>query len=283
MRILIAGCGYVGLRLADRLNGLGHQVFGLRRNPEGPLPFLIWCRGDLTSTEPLLLPERIDAVVLAAGLRRDADERYQALFVDGYARLLETLRHTSLKRLVMVSTTGVFAEADGAWVTEASPVDSSRSPSRYYLDAEQQVLDARCSSVVVRLSGIYGPERFRLIREVREGRAVICPPPAHYLNHLHADDAAGAIAHLVTLADPEPLYIASDREPADRNTVLQWIADELGAGELPLDPRPEARPGRRSGNKRCDASRLLASGYTFAFPTFREGYRDLMARGLDKS
>lgn len=280
MRILIAGCGYVGLRVAERLNGLGHQVFGLRRNPEGVVPSLIWCRGDLTSTDPLLLPEGLDAVVLAAGLRRDTDDRYQALFVDGYARLLETLRHRSLKRLVLVSTTGVFAETEGGWVTESSPVDISRSPSRYYIAAEEQVLASRFSSVVVRLSGIYGPDRFRLIRDVRDGRAVRIPPPIHYLNHLHADDAAGAIAHLALLPDAASLYIASDREPADRNVVLQWISTELGKGEIPLAAPPAALPARRSGNKRCDASRLVKSGYVFSFPTFREGYRDLITRGV---
>lgn len=283
MRILIAGCGYVGLRLAERLNGLGHQVFGLRRNPEGVVPSLIWCRGDLTSRDPILLPERLDAVVLAAGLRRDTEDRYQALLVDGYGRLLESIRHSSVHRVVMLSTTGVFAETNGGWVTESSPVDESRSPSRYYLAAEEQVLASRFSSVVVRLSGMYGPERIRLIREVREGRAACFPPPVHYLNHLHADDAAGAIAHLTLLPEPSSLYIVSDREPADRNDVLQWISSELGRGELPLAKQIEERPERRSGNKQCDATRLIESGYSFLFPTYREGYRDLLARGIDKS
>jgi len=279
MRILIAGCGYVGLRLAERLNGLGHQVFGLRRSPGGVVPSLIWCRGDLTSTEPILLPERLDAVVLAAGLRRDTEDRYQALLVDGYGRFLESIRHSSVRRLVMVSTTGVFAETDGGWVTESSPVNVDRSPSRYYLAAEELALASRFSSVVVRLSGIYGPDRFRLIREVRDGQAIRLPPPVHYLNHLHADDAAGAIAHLTLLPASEPLYIASDREPADRNEVLQWISTELGKGELPLSDRTEIRPERRSGNKRCNASLLVKSGYTFVFPTYREGYRHMMTQG----
>ncbi len=281
MNILIAGCGYVGLRLAGILHGSGHQVFGLRRNPEGLLPFLNWCRGDLTSSEPLALPEPIDAVVLTAGLRSDTEDRYRSLFVDGYARLINQLfnRATPPRRLVMVSTTGVFAESDGGRVDESSAVDDHRTPSRYYLAAEKTVLSTGAGATVVRLSGIYGPGRFRLIREVRERRAFHIPPPAHYLNHLHTDDAAGAIAHILALGTPAPIYIASDLEPADRNDVLQWISHHLGMGDIPVAHATDARPGRRSGNKRCDSSLLVRSGFQFRFPTYREGYARLISDG----
>lgn len=278
MNVLIAGCGYVGMRVAELLHTQGHAVWALRRSPGEPLPFLRWVQGDLTAREHLDLPEAIDAVVLAAGLRRDTEERYQALLVDGYGRLLDVLynRTRPPDRCVMVSTTGVFAESGGGWVTETSPVDRERSPARYYLGGEDLVHALPGRHAVVRLSGIYGPERHRLIREVREGRAVQIPPPPHYLNQIHAEDAAGAIAHVVRLEQPEACYVASDTEPADRNDVLAWLAGEFGAGSLPPSEDPADRPGRRSGNKRCDASRLVASGYTFRYPTYREGYRALL-------
>lgn len=278
MNVLIAGCGYVGIRVAVLLHAQGHMVWALRRSPGDPLPFLHWVQGDLTAGDRLDLPPAIDAVILAAGLRRDTDDRYQALLVDGYGRLLRELynRAAPPDRCVMVSTTGVFAEADGGWVTEASPVDHDRSPSRYYLGGEALIHALPGRHAVVRLSGIYGPERHRLIREVREGRAVRIPPPPHYLNQIHADDAAGALVHVLHLDQPDPIYIASDSEPSDRNDVLAWLAGELGTGPLPVSEDPADRPGRRSGNKRCDASRLVASGYTFRHPTFREGYRALL-------
>ena len=277
MRILIAGCGYVGVRLAECLHRDGHTVFGLRRSPPDHAGPFSWIRGDLTRPDSFSLPE-VDALVLAAGLRRDTEEQYQRLFAEGYRTLLEKAlaSHQSLHRVVMVSTTGVFAEQDGGWVDETSDVDDSRIPGRYFLDAEKTVQQAPCTSVVVRLSGIYGPERIRLIREVREGHARRYPAPPHYLNHLHADDAAGSIRHVLILKNPAPLYIASDTEPADRNEVLQWISDQLDMDPLPEAAHSDERPSRRSGNKRCRSNLLTDSGYRFSYPTFREGYASLI-------
>jgi len=281
MRILIAGCGYVGMRLAEKLIRSGHDVFGLRRNPpELPAP-VQWIRGDLTNLQGVVLPSSLDTLVLAAGLRRDAEENYQRLFIDGYRTLIDTIRNHGhpIRRIVLVSSTGVFAEENGGWVDEQSPVNPDRSPGRYYLEAETLAHASGWSSSVVRLSGIYGPDRIRLIREVREGRAFHLPPPPHYLNQIHADDAAGALAHVTTMKDPEKLYIATDREPADRNNVLHWISEYTGVGKLPDSAEPSSRPLRRSGNKRCRSDRLVSSGYSFFYPTYREGYRNLIDTG----
>lgn len=277
MRILIVGCGYVGTRVAERLHRSGHEVIGIRRTPQTPLPFMTTLVGDITSRELPRLPERVDAVVLAAGLRRDTDEHYQNLFIRGYGRLLHhAAREFSLKRLVMISTTGVFAEQDGDWVDEQSPVNRDRSPGRYYLEAEDMIREFGTPGSIIRLSGIYGPERVRLIRAVREGKARLLPPPPDYLNQLHVEDAAGAVAHITTLNAADPLYIASDREPSDRNTVLQWIADQLKCGAIPDEEATDIRPIRRSGNKRCRSDRLANSGYSFLYPTFRQGYAALL-------
>ncbi len=276
MRILIAGCGYTGIRLAKLLAEAGHTVFGIRRNPPPPQPFLTWITGDLASTP---LPDNLDAAVLAAGLRRDTPEHYHRLFVDGYRRLLDRLATSqpAPQRCLLVSTTGVFAEQQGAMVDELSPVSGDGETARYYLAAELAAQQAGLPSVTVaRLSGIYGPDRIRLIRETAEGRARLHPPPPHYLNHLHADDAAAALAHLLQLPAPDSLYVVSDEEPADRNTVIEWLAGAMGMPHPPFAGDDTARPARRSGNKRCSPARLIASGYRFRYPTFREGYRALL-------
>ncbi|HMP96387.1 MAG TPA: NAD-dependent epimerase/dehydratase family protein [Kiritimatiellia bacterium] len=277
MRVLIAGCGYVGLRLAVRLAEAGHEVFGLKRQPPTTTHAFTWLRGDLTGSA-YELPDRLDGVVLAAGLRRDTEAHYRDLLVEGYQRLLARVEASSarLSRVVLVSTTGVFAESDGGWVDETSPVNADRSPTRYYVESEAMVARFPASTTVARLSGIYGPGRNRMIREVQNGAARLFPPPVHYLNHIHADDAAGALAHLLTHAEPEPLYIVSDPEPTDRNEVVRWIAKTGGWNEPPPAGTDAPRPSRRSGNKRCSPARLLASGYRFQYPSFREGYAALM-------
>lgn len=277
MRILIAGCGYVGIRLAGQLVRAGHQVIALRRHPPSSDDGFTWMRGDLIRPESISLPEEVDTLVLAAGLKRDATEKYEELFLHGYPGLINRIKaQPALRRIIMVSTTGVFAEQHGDWVDEQSPTGSSSTSSHYYAQAEKLVQASGVEAIVARLSGIYGPDRIRLIREVAEGRAVCYPQPPHYLNHLHADDAAGALAHLVQLEHPANLYIVSDNEPADRNDVLHWLANRLQQPDPAMAGSTSERPARRSGNKRCSNQRLRAAGYHFHYPTYREGYESLL-------
>lgn len=238
---------------------------------------MTWLTGDLGSPENIAFPSGIDTLILAAGLRRDTSDQYDRLFVHGYGRLLDCMRrHHALRRVVMVSTTGVFAERDGGEIDEQAPAGAASLSGSYYQRAEELVRASGIPCVIARLSGIYGPDRIRLIREVAERRARRYSPPPHYLNHLHADDAAGALAHLAEMPGPDDLYIVSDREPADRNDVLNWLARRMGMPEPPVADDESSRPARRSGNKRCRSDRLVASGYRFTYPTYREGYEALV-------
>lgn len=277
MNVFIAGCGYVGIRLAQLLIKRGHHVFALRRTPSAQTDQGIhWITGDICQPARIHNVAAIDVLILAAGLRRDTEVRYQQLFSTGYPELIRRMQSTNpLKRVLMVSTTGVFSESNGGWVDENASVDHDSMPGRYYLQAEQRVLHCGTRGVIARLSGIYGPERVRLIREVNEGTALTYPPPPHYLNQIHADDAAGALAHLVELPEPESLYIVSDRAPSDRNEVICWLAGKMNQ-PAPAQGANESRPARRAGNKRCASHRLAASGYTFLYPSYREGYTALL-------
>lgn len=284
MKILIAGCGYVGIRLANLLAGKGHEVFALRRNPPAGASAFTWLAGDLTRPASIRLPANLDLLILAAGLQRGAGDRYEDLLESGYDALITHLREAGhpLKRVVMISTTGVFAERDGGWVDEDAPAGTASTSGIHYHRAEQIVASHGIPTVVARLSGIYGPGRIRLIREALEGKALLHPSPPHYLNHIHGDDAAGAVAHLALHPDPQSLYIVSDREPADRNEVMRWLARELNVPEPRGAVPHEASPPRRSGNKRCRSDRLAESGYTFIYPTYREGYRALFGEALQE-
>ncbi len=79
------------------------------------------------------------------------------------------------------------------------------------------------------------------------------------------------------LPAPENLYVGVDCEPTTDVAVLSWLAGALGAPPPRGAPRGEAPPRAVRGNKRCRNARLLASGYTFLYPTFREGYQVVLA------
>lgn len=274
MHILIAGCGYSGVRMATRLLADGHTVWGLRRSPPNEPSLIQWIQGDLTAPGPLALPGNLDAVILAAGLYRDTPEHYHALFIEGYGRLLRQLRTEQhpLRRIIMISTTSVFAEANGGWVDESSPTTPDRLPASSYLAAEERVFSSGWSSVVLRCSGIYGPGRTRLLRQAMEHATIPADASPQYVNHIHVDDVAGAVAHVLALNQPPPLFITTDTEPADRADVIAWIRQRHDPPVTGLEPdTPPSKP-RRSGNKRCRCTRLTQSGFIHRYPTYREGY-----------
>jgi nucleoside-diphosphate-sugar epimerase len=176
----------------------------------------------------------------------------------------------------LLSSTSVFGQTKGEWVDETSPTTPLDFRGRRVLEAEALLAASDQASTIVRLGGIYGPQRVGLIEKVRSGRATFPKGAIRYQNRIHRDDCAGALRHLMRLPAPEPLYLGVDCEPTDEASVLRWLAGALGAPE----PRPVKDGGDDGGrgNKRCRNDRLLASGYAFRYPTFREGYAALLAK-----
>ena len=276
-RVLIAGCGDVGTAIGRRLAAAGVEVFGLRRHVDALPNGIVPVAADLTDPGSLRgLPDGLDAVVVAVAADERTEAGYRSTYVDGLSHLLGALAGRGAggglpARLLLVSSTAVYGQSDGAWVDEDTPTAPTRFTGRVMLDAEALVAQAGTRGIVLRCAGIYGPGRTRLLRQVRDGEAS-CHEVTAYTNRIHRDDAAGAAAHLLTLDDPEPVYLAADDDPAPRCEVLRWLADRLGAPDPPVEPGASSR----GANKRCRNDRLRASGYTLAYPTFREGYEDVL-------
>lgn len=276
--ILIVGCGYIGGALGERLTELGHEVWGLRRNTRALPPDIHPIPGDLTLPETYdLLPPHVQYVVFDAAANSRKEESYRRIFVDGLHYLLRALEdRPSLHRIVMLSSTGIYGDHHGGWVDEDTPPQPLHIPGQTILQGEQVLRSGCAESVVVRLSGIYGPARTRLIRAVRKHTATYNEELPQYLNQIHRDDCVAVLEHLLFMEKPEPLYIASDREPALRREVLSWLAERMQT-PLPRAINEEQNPGKRyRGNKRCSSKRLLESGYHFKYPTYREGYTALL-------
>ncbi len=278
-RILIAGCGYVGGALGGRLAALGHQVWGLRRRP-APLPRGVEpLTADLTVPRSLKeLPGDLDVVFTMLSPGGSDDPHYRAAYVDATRVLLEALdrQRCRPRRLFFVSSTGVYAQSDGEWVDEASPTEPPHHAGRRLLEGEALAAAGPFPSTIVRFAGIYGPRRTSLIERVRSGSARYRSAPVQWTNRIHREDCAGVLAHLMQLEAPEPLYLGVDCEPASDRAVLEWLAGALGA-PAPRPASADERPSRGArGSKRCRNARLLGSGYAFRYPSFREGYRELI-------
>ncbi len=281
---LIAGCGYVGSALGERLKAAGHEVTGLRRRPEALPDAIRAVAADLLRPETLeSLPESRWVFYTAAASGRD-ERAYREAYVEGLAHLLDSMSRWRVppERVLFTSSTGVYHQTDGAWVDEESPTEPATFSGRILLEAESVLRASPFTSISVRFGGIYGPGRTRTIERVRSGEARLPAAGPVYSNRIHRDDCAGVLEHLAALAEPADCYVGVDHDPADLADVYRWLAELLGVGAPAQDPPsaasgPAQRPGGRAGsNKRCRNRRLVESGYTFRFPSFREGYRTLL-------
>lgn len=279
MTVLLAGCGDLGTEAGLRFAGLGHKVVGWRRSP-AKLPSAIQgAAADLGTPNLPPVPADTSAVVIAVAADEPTEEAYRAAYLRGVTNVLDALERDGVVpgRVLFVSSTAVYGDAGGGWVDEATPAAPGGFSGRVLVEAEEllhgRLAGTGTSTVSLRLGGIYGPGRTRLIDQVRGGSAVV-PRDVRYTNRIHRDDAAAAIVHLATMAaTPAPTYIGVDNDPADLGTVLRFLALELGLGEPPVG---DAGPAR-GGNKRCRNDLLRSTGFGFTFPSFREGYRDILA------
>jgi nucleoside-diphosphate-sugar epimerase len=295
MNVFVAGAGYVGLELCRQLAERGHRVWAARRHPpplsDGVTPWPC----DLA--DPALeVPEGVTHLAFTASPDSSDPASYERTYVTALERTLEAFDRAAarggarLERMVLVSSTSVFAAPpsptdDGVIVVdETSPVRSDGTAA--HIMAGESLVRAR-GGTVLRLAGIYGPDRTRMVRMVRDGTARISADRP-IGNRIHRDDCAGAIAHLLTHPEPEALYVGVDHAPVELAEVYRFLAGSLGLAPPATSEEPDARARdalARGGTarKRCLNARLVASGYVFRFPSYREGYAAVLGEDGTKT
>ena len=278
-RVLIVGCGDLGSCLGLQLHQQGWQVYGLRRNPEQLPAGIQAVAGDISqpSCPAQWLQGPLDYLVYAVSASSQSPEDYQKAYPEGLQQVLAWLseRQQRPKRLIFVSSTGVYPQQDGSWIDEHSPTAGLTANTQALLSAEQTALHSGHPATVVRLAGLYGEGRNWLVRQVQQGCMPEAEPPL-YSNRIHLEDAANLVAYLL-LKDHEgiPLddcYLGVDDAPAPLYEVCQWLARHMA---LPAQAQPQPLT-RRAGSKRCSNARLKALGWKPQYPSYQQGYIRLM-------
>ena len=267
MRVLIAGCGDVGNVLAALLLQDGHVVYGLKRDtstlPDGVQPI----QADLLSPDTLTdIPMDIDRLVFMPTPASRDQAAYEDIFIHGWHNLWAGLKQVPVRTL-LVSSTAVFGEADGGIVNEETVPDPTGFNGKLLLEMEQLAAGDTENLVVIRISGIYGPGRERLIRLAASEGFEVQQSPAFFTNRIHRDDAAAVLKHLLDIEQPEALYLASDDKPAPRYDVVEWLAKEQGR-PAPIGLKDESA----SRGKRVSNQKLRDSGFSLSYPDYRAGY-----------
>ena len=283
MKCLIVGCGYVGLPLGRELVGLGHEVFGLRRSAkmedelkaDGIRPLV----ADVTRPETLAkLPREFDWVVNCVASRGGGAEEYRGIYLQGTRHLLDWLSAKAPKKFVYTGSTSVYGQKDGSWAEEASPAEPLTETARILLETETALQtaakDRKFPAVILRVAGIYGPDRGHWFKQFQKDEARIEGDGSRYLNMIHRDDVAGCILAVLKNGRPGEIYNAVDDEPVRQRDFFQWLAEELGK-QLPPHTPDNFEEDRKRGvtNKRVSNRKLkMELGYQFKYPNFRKGY-----------
>ncbi|ROQ38480.1 nucleoside-diphosphate-sugar epimerase [Frondihabitans sp. PhB188] len=272
MTILIAGAGDLGTEVGLRFVAQGEHVVAVRRRADLLPAALDSVSLDLRS-DRLVVPPDTTVIVVALTAGERSPEAYRATYVDGLAAVLDAVDASEADpRILLVSSTAVYGVDDGSEVTEATEALPSTPTAEVLLEAEVLLNRRAAHPVVVRVGGIYGPGREFLIDQVRSGASSV-PEASPFTNRIHRDDIAAALVHLAGLEAAPPLVLAVDDEPARLGDVFRFLAAELQVAP-PDETRKELRG---AGDKRISNALLRSTGFRFVYPTFREGYRAVLA------
>jgi nucleoside-diphosphate-sugar epimerase len=287
MKAIIFGCGYLGTEVARLLMRQGIEVFAFRRSPEalqelerlGVRPI----QGDVSQEADFAkIKHPCDwAINVSATGGGDADA-YRQVYKSGNENIVRWLKETGCKKFVYTSSSSVYGQNDGSWVTEESPAEPSVETGRILREAEEIVLAAgpAVPGIALRLTGIYGPGRGYYLKRFLAGEPLAVADAERYCNLIHLRDAASAVMASLELGKAGELYNISDGAPARLGDLFEWFARVTGRSNPGATASPAA-PARKRGasNKRVAYAKAREQlGWNLEYPTCKEGFAEELKR-----
>jgi nucleoside-diphosphate-sugar epimerase len=274
MQVLIAGCGDLGCELARRLIQNGHAVIGARRSAQTLPHGIETIQADVTDINACQVLKTLSPQILVYCVAANAstNESYQAHYVDGLRNVLNSIQQSNLQHVFFVSSTRVYGQQVDECLDETLDAIPNDFGGERLLQGEQLLKTLTCNTTVLRLSGIYGPERTRMIRLATD--VTKWPVNNSWSNRIHRDDAANFIHFLIDRViqkdTVDDCYIVTDQLPTSQYEVLLWLAHQLG-----VDAQSVSVPAI-SGGKRLSSGSMQAIGFDFQYPTYQQGYTKLL-------
>ena len=287
---LIFGCGYLGRRLARSLIADGVRVFGTTRsqhrgselNAMGIRPLFVSITQRLTfaALKPALEADALDVYYLIPPGRADASPSPRQVILGGIAYTINALRTApNLRRAVLTSSTAVYGSTTGELVDADTPAHPTGERAQLLLDGERLWLDSGLPAHVVRLAGLYGPDRVVGLSAVRQNAPLLGDPQA-LLNLIHVDDAADLLRAVMLSPAAGRVELGCDGSPVARIDYYSHLADRLGvppprvltADEAAAQLGVRAQRLQRTVSKACDnIPTCQRTGWAPRYGHFRDG------------
>lgn len=278
--IWIMGCGDIGRRTAALYQQEGHEVTG-------------WVRSEASRQQGQQQGIAMRTADFDAGCfvpRNTLQGRDIFWFMppppqgeqDNRLRRFLLAAQDAPRRIVLISTTGVYGDCGGRWIDETEPLKPLEGRAIRRVDAETalQQWGEQCGGdwVILRVPGIYAADRLPLAR-LQRGEPVLRAEDAPWTNRIHADDLAGVCKRAMAVAPRNRIYNATDGHPSTMTDYFDQVADYTGLSRPPQVGLSEAegvmsagmmsylRESRRIGNEKL----LRELGVALQYPSLAEG------------
>ena len=284
-RIVIAGCGYIGNRIARLWREQGAEVTCLVRTPEKALDYQAQgfraSAASFDDRDSISLPDMSGSILYyfvpppGGGI---SDTRAR--------NFIEVLKNgLSPAKLIYMGATSVYSESSGGIVTEESPTEPLSAMGKRRLDAERVFQEygrtAGVATIILRVSGIYGPGRLPLT-QVSQGQPLLREEESGPSNRIHADDLADICLAAAARGEAGDIFNVSDGHPSSMTSYFNACADLLG---YPRQPQVSLEEARRvmsplmlsyiTESRIVDNASLLERlGIRLTYPSMREGLQN---------
>ncbi len=296
-RLLVLGCGYLGRILVAEALEKGMSVLAVSRNvdtlasvaSQGAETVCGLVDGDSWHEAA---GGDVDFVVNCVSSAGGGLVGYRQSYIDGNVSLGSWAKQVGFSgRAIYTSSVSVYGDAGGEWVDEESGPAPANERGMIMRESEDVFLNglSGARAVVLRLAGLYGPGRHLMLDRLRLGEAELPGWGDYYLNLVRIEDVASSI--WACLESQEPVsgtFTVVDDEPSLKQDMAVWIAGRVGnpapvfTGEADASGRSSRRLGEngRPANRRISNAALkAAAGWSPRFPSFREGFGDLLSVG----
>ena len=280
-KLLILGCGYSGQFISKQLNAEGWRVFGTTRSKEHFKKF------EESEIEPILWNDISAFKYLATdGCALLSSIAPRGQIDDGSARVEELLLddRCNFTWFGYLSSTGVYGDRKGGWVTEVSNFDTINPKGKARLKAEKKWLKSsdKCNIplFIFRLAGIYGPER-SIFDRIKAGTVQKVVKPNQYFNRIHVEDIAGAVCAGLKKPWLAGIYNVTDDLPSPGADLIDEAVKLMGMPGLPEIHFNEANLSTMAKSfylesKKVSNEKLKKTlGYNLKYPSYVSGIRSL--------
>jgi nucleoside-diphosphate-sugar epimerase len=279
LKILIVGCGQLGFSIVKNADPDIFKLYGFSRSLRKSPPSIEMHQVDILKAEAIDAIKLINPEIIIYAVSADTQsiESYQEHYVAGLKNTYEAILELDhFKHLFFVSSTRVYGQKTTKILSELDIAEPSDYGGEALLEAETVARQLKDKATILRLSGIYGPNRTRMI-QLAQSNPGNWPATNNWSNRIHEEDAARFIVFLmkrIMLKEPiEPLYLVTDGIPTKQYDVLTWIRKRL---QLTTDTIEI--PILESG-KQLQSVLLNQNGFILKYPDFTYGYEAIIDKG----